>query len=70
MPETGAGGRKKHHTFHTFTKVTATSETEIGEVLHKVGYHKKRVAKSWLRLVLSRKSYLEVESAFVFIVNK
>lgn len=31
--------------FCPFTKVTAASENEIGEVLHKVGYCKKIVAK-------------------------
>lgn len=41
--------------FHTFTKVSTTSETEIGEVLHKVGYCKKIVAKSWLAYYAKQK---------------
>lgn len=50
MPATEWGGRWWKETsdpaFHTSTKVTTTPETEIGEVLHKVGYCKKIVAKS------------------------
>lgn len=50
MPETGKKKKKKikaaaDPAFCPFTKVTAASENEIGEVLHKVGYCKKIVAK-------------------------